>query len=175
MTETAAPTLESNQANTVGDLIDPVQAQTMVLEDLAALRPALEKIAIDPPQYASIAHTKRFLERWSSDYRFQAKFAEAPQEILDEWNFKLTVDEARWLTDPNFIVEHPDLPMPERVREYGEWNRWKFINRDLIKLAFVRWHHDEDPEVDWPPDHDADVLRLRDRIRRRRTRRPDAV
>ena len=134
MTETAAPTLDPNRTDTIADLIDPERAQTMVLEDLAALRPALEKIAIDPPAYASISHTKRFLERWSSDYRFQAKFQDAPQEILDEWDFKLTVDEARWLTDPNFIVEHPDVPMPERVREYGEWNRWKFINRDLIKL-----------------------------------------
>ena len=55
------------------------------------------------------------------------------------------------------------------------WWHHRRLNRDLIKLAFVRWHHDEDPEVHWPPDQDADVLQLRDRILRRKARRRSAV
>lgn len=55
------------------------------------------------------------------------------------------------------------------------WWHHRRLNRDLIKLAFVRWHHAEDPEVHWPPEQDADVLQLRDRILTRRAQRRSAV
>lgn len=119
--------------------------QAMVLEDLTSIRPALEALDIQIPEFESIPHTKRFLERWSADFKFQAAFEAAPQEILDEWGFELTPDEAHWLTDPAFVPNNPGLPMPDRVKEYGEWNRWKFVHRDLIKSdapscpTWARW------------------------------------
>ncbi len=46
--------------------------------------------------------------------------------------------------------------------------RHRALEQDLIRLAFTRWHHQEDKETTWPIDQDADVLALRARIRQRR-------
>ncbi|MEC8422296.1 MAG: PrsW family intramembrane metalloprotease [Myxococcota bacterium] len=54
----------------------------------------------------------------------------------------------------------------------GPLHTWRLrrMQQDQIKLAFVKWHHDRDEETTWPYDQDADVIALRDRIRRRRSR-----
>ena len=46
--------------------------------------------------------------------------------------------------------------------------RLRAMQQDQIKLAFVKWHHDRDDETTWTYDEDADIISLRDRIRRRR-------
>ena len=40
------------------------------------------------------------------------------------------------------------------------------MSENLVELAFLRWHHDKDPEVDWTPDEDAEIVALRERVRR---------
>lgn len=90
--------------------------------------------------------------------------------------------------EPDHVV-HPDEArrlVPARRRAlFGtrrffmegpmSWWHHRRLNQELIKLAFVKWHHDNDPEVTWPVDQDADVLALRDRIAKRRTRIAGAV
>jgi RsiW-degrading membrane proteinase PrsW (M82 family) len=85
--------------------------------------------------------------------------------------------------EPDHVV-HPDevrTLVPARRRAWNSarrflshgpltWWRYRGINSDLIKLAFVKWHHDRDDEIRWTVDQDADVISLRDRIRRRRAR-----
>ncbi len=48
------------------------------------------------------------------------------------------------------------------------WWRTRALEKDLIELAFLKWHHHRDLETTWSPDEDADVLKLRGRIRHRR-------
>jgi len=50
----------------------------------------------------------------------------------------------------------------------GAWWRRRSLEKDLIELAFLKWHHHRDLETTWSADDDADVNQLRDRIRRRR-------
>lgn len=50
----------------------------------------------------------------------------------------------------------------------GAWWRRRGLERDLIELAFLKWHHHRDVETTWSDDDDAGVNQLRDRIRRRR-------
>ncbi len=47
--------------------------------------------------------------------------------------------------------------------------RLRLLQQDQIKLAFVKWHHDQDDETTWSYDEDAEIISIRDRIRRRRT------
>lgn len=85
--------------------------------------------------------------------------------------------------EPDHVV-HPDeirqlVPARRRFvhnvrRFFSEgplaWLVHRGLQRDLIKLAFVKWHHDLDPEVTWSADQDADILALRERIRKKRAR-----
>lgn len=48
------------------------------------------------------------------------------------------------------------------------WIRHHLLDRDRIRLAFVKWHLEHDPETPWGPDDDADVATLRRRITARR-------
>lgn len=105
-----------------------------ILEDIASLRPELAQIDVPMPRHASIARTKRFLERWTADFKFQEKFDEAPQTTLDEWGFEITPDELRVLTDRDHVSEEPNDGRTTRIEEYWDWNRWKFYERDMIKL-----------------------------------------
>ncbi len=88
--------------------------------------------------------------------------------LKDEPGFVLHPEELRWL-----------VPARRRLF-YGvrvffsegplQWWRTRALQQDLIKLSFVKWHHEQDEEIRWAVDQDADVLSLRDRIRRRRAR-----
>jgi len=44
------------------------------------------------------------------------------------------------------------------------WWRYRRLERHLISLAFLKWHHARD-QVDWTPDQDADVRALRVKAR----------
>lgn len=55
-----------------------------------------------------------------------------------------------------------------RARGVGAWWRYRALANDQISLAFLRWHHDRDDHVDWPPSQDAEIVGLRERIRKRR-------
>ncbi len=48
------------------------------------------------------------------------------------------------------------------------WFRHQLLDRDRIRLAFVKWHLEHDPETPWGPEEDRDVHLLRTRIRSRR-------
>lgn len=48
------------------------------------------------------------------------------------------------------------------------WWRQRGLDADLIRLAFTKWHLQEDEETTWDPGDDADVQLLRTRILRRR-------
>ncbi len=88
----------------------------------------------------------------------------------------------RYLRDESADVVRPEevsLLVPARRRLWSTLRRllargpleaWRFhaFSRDLIRLAFVKWHHDRDDETDWPVDEDADVLSLRAAIRAHR-------
>jgi protease PrsW len=50
----------------------------------------------------------------------------------------------------------------------GRWWHRRKLDHELIELAFVKWHHHRDLETTWAADEDADVMRLRDRVRERR-------
>ena len=47
--------------------------------------------------------------------------------------------------------------------------RLRGMQQGQIKLAFVKWHHEQDDETTWSFDEDAEILVLRERIKRRRT------
>jgi RsiW-degrading membrane proteinase PrsW (M82 family) len=49
------------------------------------------------------------------------------------------------------------------------WLRHQLLDRDRIRLAFVKWHLDHDPDTPWSAEEDHDVAVLRHRIRARRT------
>ena len=68
--------------------------------------------------------------------------------------------------------------MPARRRSWGgfvrfftrgpfRWWSQRALEADLVRLAFTRWHLARDEEG-WQADEDADVLALRERVRRRR-------
>ena len=84
--------------------------------------------------------------------------------------------------EPEDIVSSDEAKklVPARSRNYHllkylfknglvPWWRERCIHKNLISLAFVRWHNHQDG-VPWSPDDDAEVLRLRARIRRLRAR-----
>ena len=48
------------------------------------------------------------------------------------------------------------------------WLRHQLLDRDRIRLAFVKWHLEHDPETPWGPEEDHDVAVLRGRIIARR-------
>ena len=48
------------------------------------------------------------------------------------------------------------------------WWRQRSLEGDLIRLAFIKWHHHEDEETTWDASEDADIQVLRTRILRRR-------
>ena len=48
--------------------------------------------------------------------------------------------------------------------------RIRSMQQDQIKLAFMKWHHDQDEETDWSCAEDADIEAMRTRIRRKRSR-----
>ena len=50
----------------------------------------------------------------------------------------------------------------------GQWWHHRKLDHELIELAFVKWHHHRDLETTWAADEDADVMELREKIRRRR-------
>ncbi len=50
----------------------------------------------------------------------------------------------------------------------GQWWHHRKLDHEIIELAFVKWHHHRDLETTWTADEDADVMQLRDKIRRRR-------
>jgi protease PrsW len=50
----------------------------------------------------------------------------------------------------------------------GRWWHQRRLHRDLIELAFLKWHHHVDEETTWAADQDSDVLALRDKVRARR-------
>lgn len=52
----------------------------------------------------------------------------------------------------------------------GRWWHTQRLHRDLIALAFVKWHHHEDEETTWQADEDFDVLALRKRVMVRRAK-----
>ncbi len=54
------------------------------------------------------------------------------------------------------------------ARGPARWWHQRRLHRDLIELAFVKWHHRVDEETTWSADQDRDVLRLRERVRARR-------
>ena len=69
--------------------------------------------------------------------------------------------------------------VPARKRFFGQVGRFftrgpfavwhtQRLHRDLIALAFVKWHHHEDDETSWKADEDYDVIRLRGAIQARR-------
>lgn len=103
------------------------------------------------------AHERRLIVRYLADEPLQVV---SPQEAR-----QLVPARRRFLTGFRRLL----------TKGPSAWWHHRRIERDLIKLAFVRWHHDEDPGVDWPPEQDADVLRLRDRIVRRKAQRLGAV
>jgi protease PrsW len=86
--------------------------------------------------------------------------------LRDEPEFVVTPAEARvlvparrrfWSTVKRFFTAGP----------LQAW-RYRAMQQDQIKLAFVKWHHHRDDETSWSYDEDADIITLRDRIRRRR-------
>ena len=54
----------------------------------------------------------------------------------------------------------------------GNWKSWRKqygLRRLWIKLAFAKWHHSEDKEIDWPENQDKEIVSLREKIQLQRT------
>jgi RsiW-degrading membrane proteinase PrsW (M82 family) len=95
-------------------------------------------------------HERRLIERYLSD--------EPPAVVARGENTRLVPARRRiWTYIKTFFTAGP----------LYTW-RLRAMQQDQIKLAFVKWHHDRDDETTWTYDEDADIISLRDRIRRRR-------
>ena len=87
------------------------------------------------PDDASLPYTKRFLERWHSDFGFRDEYAADPQGTIDRWAFEITPIEASWLIDKEFAASQEADP-PPRVEAYRRFIQWKVKHRRVI-----RQHH----------------------------------
>lgn len=97
------------------------------------------------------------------------------------WRHERRLIERLLIGEPVFVVApgEQDLLVPARRRLWtyvrmfftaGPLYAWRLraMQQDQIKLAFVKWHHEQDDETTWSFEEDADILALRERIRRRR-------
>jgi hypothetical protein len=86
-------------------------------------------------------------------------------------------------TEPSHILEPDDIKwlVPARRRFFvsvmrffrsgpSAWFWGLRLDRTLVRLAFSKWHHDEDPGIDWQVEEDAEIAELRARVLQLRRR-----
>ncbi len=89
---------------------------------------------VDPEYIRSIAHTKRFLERWTADPKFRAKAEVDVAAACEEYNLEANPEEIRLLWDSEALGKHPEgAPTPLAVRRYESFIREKLKWRDIIR------------------------------------------
>ncbi|MHC4470779.1 MAG: PrsW family intramembrane metalloprotease [Planctomycetota bacterium] len=67
-------------------------------------------------------------------------------------------------------VRKPTYPKHVFTWTFRHWWHRHRLRQELATLAFLKWHLERDPRVDWPPEEDAEVHELRARVRKRRGR-----
>ena len=96
---------------------------------------------------------------------------------LVSWYQEARVIRTYLATEPPHILEPADIDwlVPARRRFLVSLKRffrngpaywfWGLqLDRTLVRLAFSKWHHDQDPGIDWQVEEDAEIAVLRARV-----------
>lgn len=98
-----------------------------------------ERGAGDKEYLASIARTKRFLERWSADPAFRQQVQGDPQGLCAKHRLEVDPDEIRLLWDHQALAHHPKGSLaPLAVRRYEAFVLDKLKYRDVVRNTQVQ-------------------------------------
>jgi radical SAM family RiPP maturation amino acid epimerase len=85
---------------------------------------------------SGIAHTKRFLERWTADPVFRSETCRDARRTAEKYNLQADPEDIRLLWDVEAgKTINPDAAVPLAVRRYQSFVQEKLEYRDVIRLA----------------------------------------
>lgn len=106
------------------------------LQTDGAIKPIFSDPSCADPEYLKgIGHSKRFLERMTSDPAFRAGLVVDPQQVAAQYELEVDAEEIRLLWDEAAVSarQDGDPPASLAVRRYRAWCREKYAYRDVVR------------------------------------------